>query len=1044
MFTTTQIYLSAALVLLIATIPFSAIIFFISVLLSVILGFILFLDRKLPEIENDYAVFKENRPIHFIERDRYWNHMTEDIERKISLVPKFEFNKKFTSDTNIDTQLNEVIELAFQDFVQPWHQSISLSQEFPNKLYLFVNYTVSAFARRLKEVDVSSLLTSKVLDEFIKHNRLYRLTRNRLASREYTEEEFITTFFENERKLEKNFNRERLCRDNLQLVHFIDHICDVLQYILFPYNSFNNETFRLFTKGILTQTILTPILDLLSEPDFINGIIIGVCKSHLPSTDTFMAVLQSVDDVNEIRAVLESVETEIKFVRSKDDNDGEMKMKQQLGSLLFLKKIILSQLKKFEEFEESKSLSDSLNEEEAKEAESPELALITFDAVLRHSIALEYFTEYMATINACSYINFFINVEAFKISVEQGLFEIYLSSLGNGASEEQCHQLKQLVLEAAMNIYETYLSPLAPNRLALIEQSYCDKLRDQLSSNDSSTWMTEGLFDEIFAQVRSIILKHDQFFPAFKRNKHYLKLLLETDLVRGQLEAAASNAVSSNVPASKSVDDLSEIDSIDSHVGEEGVKGLKCFDESDHHEKADDGRRAEETGDKADFASGFTVEISETGKLTDHGKTFVAYLINVAKCSTGEKWVILRRYSEFYTLHQLMIDKCEKYHFNLKNILSLPPKSFLSNRNNRNFVEYRKYMLNIYLKKLSFLYERFNYLRDDIYLFLHPGNYNCKEPGRLERTVSRNGRSFNPIKTIGNAMKNGSENLLDGFQKLSRTLSLQQDVAQPRMPEKKTMNNSQSNSLNVKHMPAVSGSGSANRSPVHEETNFGFTVSSVKNQQQQQQSESADELSLDSASFENDENIPLLSLLDEIFDLKNQNFWFRRRLIDLFKQIIEATYSDMINKKICDYIDLWTSPSAIAEYIESLKQSFWPNGKLAYSSPRKNEELLRRKVAAKALILTRLSESLKKVVGSETTQNGLISFFELFQIKTLNQRLVLVLFELLLKEIFPHNYFEEIFARLYASIDTKSTRSTTSSGSTADWPPHLSKFIARI
>lgn len=43
-----------------------------------------------------------------------------------------------------------------------------------------------------------------------------------------------------------------------------------------------------------------------------------------------------------------------------------MKMKQQLGSLLFLKKIILSQLKKFEEFEESKSLSDSLNGEEAK------------------------------------------------------------------------------------------------------------------------------------------------------------------------------------------------------------------------------------------------------------------------------------------------------------------------------------------------------------------------------------------------------------------------------------------------------------------------------------------------------------------------------------------------------------------------------------------------------------------------------------------------------------------------------------------------------
>lgn len=600
-----------------------------------------------------------------------------------------------------------------------------------------------------------------------------------------------------------------------------------------------------------------------------------------------------------------------------------MKMKQQLGSLLYLRKIILSLLKKFSDFEDSKSLADSLNEEAKviplrlvlkikliplllQEPESPEHAMITFDAVLRHSIALEYFTEYMASINACSYINFFINVEAFKISVEQGLFEIYLSSFGNGASEEQCQQLKQLVLEAAMNIYETYLSPIAPNRLALIEQAYCDKLRDHLSSNDSSSWMTEGLFDETFDQVRSIILKHDQFFPAFKRNKYYLKLLLETDLVKGQQETQSNVA---QMPPSKSCDDLSEIDSIDSHV-EVGAKDLKCFDAENHHGNTKE-RGTDGTDDKADFSNGFTVDICETGKLTDHGKTFVAYLINVVKFS-GEKWVILRRYSEFYTFHHLMIEKCEKYHFNLKNILSLPPKSFLNNRTNRNFVEYRKYMLNIYLKKLSFLYERFNYLRDEIYLFLHPGNYNSKgEPGRLERNGSRNARGFNPIKTLGNAMKNGSENLLDGFQKLSRTLSLQHDTQ--RVSEKKPMYSQQTSSLGVKP-----GNGNmANRaSPIDEDAIFNFPINTSK---QRPQSDDFDESSLESSSFDNDENIPLLSLLDEIFDLKNQNFWFRRRLIDLFKQIIEATYSDAINKKICDYIDLWTSPSAIAEYIELFK-----------------------------------------------------------------------------------------------------------------------------
>ena len=90
---------------------------------------------------------------------------------------------------------------------------------------------------------------------------------------------------------------------------------------------------------------------------------------------------------------------------------------------------------------------------------------------------------------------------------------------------------------------------------------------------------------------------------------------------------------------------------------------------------------------------------------------------------------------------------------------------------------------------------------------------------------------------------------------------------------------------------------------------------------------------------------------------------------------------------------------------------------------------------------------LKKVVGSDTMQAGLMSFFSQFQNKTLNRRLLLVIFDLLLKEIFPHNYFDEIFSRLYVSFDDKCNRSASSASDqtrVADWPPHLSKFIARI
>ena len=117
----------------------------------------------MPEIEKDYEVFKENRPIHFIERDiRLCNHLmanqldedhddhlTQKHQQNINLITGFEFNKKFAHHNEVDNQLNEVLQLVFQDFITPWQQHVSLSHEFPYKLYLFLNYTISAFVRRL-------------------------------------------------------------------------------------------------------------------------------------------------------------------------------------------------------------------------------------------------------------------------------------------------------------------------------------------------------------------------------------------------------------------------------------------------------------------------------------------------------------------------------------------------------------------------------------------------------------------------------------------------------------------------------------------------------------------------------------------------------------------------------------------------------------------------------------------------------------------------------------------------------------------------------
>ena len=74
-------------------------------------------------------------------------------------------------------------------------------------------------------------------------------------------DELVSTFFSNERKMEKTFSREKLCLDSEEIYHFFDQLCDLLQYILFPYNSFNNEIFRLFTKlSLIVQSFFCLVI----------------------------------------------------------------------------------------------------------------------------------------------------------------------------------------------------------------------------------------------------------------------------------------------------------------------------------------------------------------------------------------------------------------------------------------------------------------------------------------------------------------------------------------------------------------------------------------------------------------------------------------------------------------------------------------------------------------------------------------------------------------------------------------------------------------
>lgn len=61
------------------------------------------------------------------------------------------------------------------------------------------------------------------------------------------------------------------------------------------------------------------------------------------------------------------------------------------------------------------------------------------------------------------------------------------------------------------------------------------------------------------------------------------------------------------------------------------------------------------------------------------------------------------------------------------------------------------------------------------------------------------------------------------------------------------------------------------------------------------------------------------------------------------------------------------------------------------------------------------TEELQHVVGNETTRQGVMLVFNMFQNPRLNRRLAYVIFEGVLETIFSENHFPETFQKLHSN-----------------------------
>ncbi|UJR30126.1 hypothetical protein I4U23_017667 [Adineta vaga] len=856
----------------------------------------------------------------------------------------------------IDEPLYEAIDLFIRDYVEIWYKTQISSDEsfihdFKNGIYI----TIRHLAERLREIDWLDFCTGTIVDSFATHVRLYRNAKERMRAEQSTD--ISACFFDVEAEYERGICRDEVCIDKEKEKEFLRDIVEVLIYILLPAHEFRCTPARMLIREVVINLGLVPFIDMYSDPDAINQLIIKMCQQIPLTIDNFLLVARTTDSRTELITLNERIDIEINRWRAKDtggENDADIRA--TLNSYQYLKKLLLERLEKqapTTTFDDDELLSKVPYHD------------LPLTEILNNCNGLDYFLKFLQTIDAVGYANFYLNAEAFRCA---GL------SVHQQQNETNTHNHHSSNLEVLRNmahdLIEQYFLPTGTFRLSMDE-----KLIDKMLKALKSEAIDETFLDELQAKVFEI-LSSDRYYGQFKTTPQYLKVLTEFDF-------------------NDSLTDNSDAISISSNNSNE-ISG----DYTDHHSPSN------AVSDMLDNIQNYSIatEINDSGVCCEKGEKYAIYVISVLckplnshgvnVSDQKREWITYRRFSEFNDLDITI----RKRYPDLRNIARLPGKSLINNTSSEVRLKRQK-ELNDYLSILTQtrILQSHPYLGDLLLKFLRNQQWKHEQTELIRKDLfaSTMDTFVKPFKEASRDLAKGvssfPSNVVRGVSKIGDGLTSVSDSVVENAGRifrtNSTTNNNNNNNNNNRY--SIQLTRDLQTFPIVEEP-----------------------------QVENSKNIPLrvlLVIMDEVFDLKQKNMWFRSRFVSILKRFLRAFMGDSVNRRIAVFVQHWTSAPKIAKEITRLKDDFWPNGILADKAPERDANVRNiTQVLCKSKLLGIVSDELRHIIGSETTRRGLLRLFELLQNETLNRRFVYIVIEALLIKLFRPNDLHLIFEKLYS------------------------------
>ncbi|KAK0411945.1 hypothetical protein QR680_005935 [Steinernema hermaphroditum] len=651
-----KLYASLGAILFVGTFGIHGIVLAFSCTICFAIGFIVVVLKR--SQENVRLMKEEFAKV--AEEHRFPHGIQDFVSNRERFTDKsmYEQTHSMSKSSLVDPILEEVLGLVMRDFMDTWYTELSDDQLFKESLKRTARRSISRLSHAMQKVDWVPLLTHDIMDDCASHLRLYRKAKERCLSRkegERTEEDLESDFFDLELEMEKTYCRDLVSTTPQYENAYLHDICDILLYLLMPSEDFRSRPLRFILREIIIRKVIMPLLDQFSDPDYLNHIIVWLLSSVSLGTDDFITMVELSKSCHELEALLEALQEEMCAIRGRDSGGEEATIgKQQLGSLEHLESIIKRRMTRLSTCSDYSSPREgSILKDDGSGSPLIQLPIVV---VLTNSQAVRYFIEFLSANGGQSYIDCYLAIEGFKVSVEH-----QLRGLSNGETIDS--EVYETIKEAAVFMYHQYLSQEAVTRVC-IDDAIINKFLATMRNDESyDQW-----FEQIQNEIMNVLNTDERFYPAFKKDSAYIDMLSSLGILGEEYESGTDEDNGSQ--SSRSVD-MSHSSSFNFLPSSSSTHSL--------------------SGEPTMSINVETLGIGQQGK-----QTFALYNVRVTKKNgtNSSSWNVIRRYSDFHTLHALIVAK-----FPHLASISFPGKKTFNNLD-QGFLERRTLALNHYMTAL--------------------------------------------------------------------------------------------------------------------------------------------------------------------------------------------------------------------------------------------------------------------------------------------------------------------------------------------------------